>query len=365
MKQLKALYLANAREFLREPMAVLLILLLPVALMVFFGLIFNGGGGDWTLQLGVVNEDVGPGGEQMVAGLEALGAENVLGLHTGTRAEMLEALETGRVSVMLVLPADMSALLGKGEPATVEVFYDPTSSTSAGAGLGMVHNILSEANLALSDSPRLLLMEEKSVHTDPLRPIDSQLPGLLGIALLWLGIFGTAMPLVQQRVTQVLRRLSVTPLTPARMLAAQVAWRVTVGLLQMVLFLLVGYLAFGVGVEGNKLLFASAVLLGTLVCVSLGYVMAGLAASEEAVMALSQMVNFPMMFLSGGLFPVESLPAYFKPVVAIMPLTYLTDALRQLMVGATPLHPLWLDFAVLGGWLAVLLALAARFWRWE
>lgn len=36
-------------------------------------------------------------------------------------------------------------------------------------------------------------------------------------------------------------------------------------------------------------------------------------------------------------------------VVALMPLTYLTDALRQIMVGASSLHPLWLDFAVLGG----------------
>jgi len=44
-----------------------------------------------------------------------------------------------------------------------------------------------------------------------------------------------------------------------------------------------------------------------------------------------------------------------------MPLTYLTDALRQIMVGASSLHPLWLDFAVLGGWLVALLALATKF----
>jgi ABC-2 type transport system permease protein len=72
-----------------------------------------------------------------------------------------------------------------------------------------------------------------------------------------------------------------------------------------------------------------------------------------------------MMFLSGSLFPVEALPAFLKPVVNVMPLTYLTDALGQLMVGASPLHPLWLDFAVLGGWLAVFMVLGVKFWRWE
>ena len=81
--------------------------------------------------------------------------------------------------------------------------------------------------------------------------------------------------------------------------------------------------------------------------------------------AVAQIVNFPMMMLSGSLFAVESLPAPFKAVAAMMPLTYLSDALRQIMVGAPPLHPLWVDFGVLGGWLVVLLVLAVVFWRWE
>jgi ABC-2 type transport system permease protein len=149
------------------------------------------------------------------------------------------------------------------------------------------------------------------------------------------------------------------------MLTAQVAWRVTIGLLQAAFFLLVGYLAFKVGVKGNKLLFVGVVTLGTLVFVSLGYLLVGLASSEEGLMAMTQFVNFPLMFLSGGLFPVENVPSFFKPLIAISPLTYLTDALKQLMTSAPPLNPLWLDVAVLGGWLAVLLILAARFWRWE
>ena len=364
MREIKALYLANAREFLRDRMAMFLVLLLPVALAAFFGLIFGGDGG-FTLQLGVANEDAGPAGGQFLAGLEASETEKVLSLHIGTRAEMLEALNKGEVSMVIVLPQDLTALLSAGEPATVEVFYDPARPTSAGVGLGLVRTLLSEANLALSGSPRLLVMAERSVQTHPLRAIDFHVPGLLGIALLWLGLFGTALPLVQQREGQVLRRLSVTPLTPALLLAAQVAWRVTVGLLQAALFLLVGYLGFGVAVIGNWLLFAGAVTLGALVFVSLGYFLAGLASSAEGVSAVVQIVNFPLMFLSGSLFAVETLPDFLRPLVAAMPLTYLSDALRQIMVGAQPLHPLWLDFAVLGGWLVALLALAAQFWRWE
>jgi ABC-2 type transport system permease protein len=364
MKGIKALYLANAREFLRDRMTVFLVLLLPVALAVFFGLIF-GGSDNFTVHLGVVNEDMGPAGKEFLNSLETPEVTEALDLRTGTRPEMLEALSQGEVSVLVVLPRDLTAALAAGEPITVEVLYDSTQPTSSGVGLGLVRTMLNEANLALSGATRLLVMEEKSVQTEPLRTIDFYLPNMLGIALFWLGLFGTALPLVQQREGQVLRRLSVTPLTPSALLAAQVAWRVTVGLLQAVLFLAVGYVGFGVGIAGNKLLFVGAVAVGALVFVSLGCFLAGLASSSEGVSAVVQIVNFPMMMLSGSLFAVEMLPAFFKPVVSLMPLTYLSDALRQLMVGASPLHPLWLDFAVLGGWLVILLVLAARFWRWE
>jgi ABC-2 type transport system permease protein len=107
------------------------------------------------------------------------------------------------------------------------------------------------------------------------------------------------------------------------------------------------------------------VALGSLVFVSMGYLLAGLAATEEALMALVQIVNFPLMMLSGGMFPLENLPSFFKPLVVLSPLTYLTDAFKQLMVGAPPLNPLWVNCAVLGGWLVVFMVLGVKFWRWE
>ena len=190
-------------------------------------------------------------------------------------------------------------------------------------------------------------------------------PGMLGVAILWLGLFGTALPLMQQRSGQLLRRLSVTPLRPATILGAQIGWRVTIGLLQAALFLLVGYLAFGTSIRGNGLLFVVAVTLGALVFVSMGLLLAGVSTSEETLVAISQLLNFPLMMLSGGLLPIEQLPSFLLPVVHLSPLTYLTDALAQLMSGAPGLHPLWLDFGVLSAWFAVLVFLGIRFWRWE
>ena len=365
MKELLALYLVNAKEFLRDRTPVILVLVLPVLLAIFFGLIFGGDGGDWTLHLGVVVEDSGAAGPRFLDELRASLPGEGFVVQTGTREEMTAALQRGDVHLVLVLPADMTASLAADRPVDVAVLYDSTQGTAAAAGLSAVRDLITQANLALSGAPPRLVLVETDVQTEPRRMVELFMPGMLGIALLWLGLFGTALPLLQQRAGQVLRRLSLTPLRPVTMLASQVSWRVTVGLLQAALFVLAGYLAFRVGVQGNKLLFVGAVLLGSLVFVSLGYLLAGLARSEESMMVLVQVVNFPLMMLSGGLLPVENLPSFFQPLVVLSPLTYLTDALQQLMVGAPALHPLGLNFAVLGGWLVVLFGLGVRFWRWE
>jgi len=76
-------------------------------------------------------------------------------------------------------------------------------------------------------------------------------------------------------------------------------------------------------------------------------------------------VQFPMMFLSGIFFPVEFMPDFMRPIMAAMPLTYLGDSLRQIMVESSALHSHLTNIAVLGGWLLVCLTAAVRLFRWE
>ena len=359
MKAFGSLYLAQARQFLRDRMTLFIVLLLPVGFAAFFGLVFSGSS-ESEIRIGVANDDSGEAGAAFLAGLPQEG----IGLQIDSRQALEEALRQGDLHAVLCLPSDMTDRIARGSQVTVAVLYDPVNPISAGIGLSLVRTILSEANLGLAGAPRLLEMAPQSVQVEHARVIEFYLPGMLGVALLWLGVFGTAQPVVTQREEKILRRFQVTAITRAEILAAEVAWRVTVGLVQAGVFLLVGYFGFGVGVA-HPLPFSAAVLLGTLVFVSMGYALAGIGRSPEATMAIGQLLNFPMMMLSGSILSADMLPGFFQPVVGALPLTYLSDLLRQTMVGATAAHPMALDFAVLGGWLVGLLAVAVWLWRWE
>lgn len=259
----------------------------------------------------------------------------------------------------------MSARTAAGQATAVEAYYDPTSQVSTGMGLGFVNSFLSQANLVAQGAPELLTVDARSVQVEKQSAAAFYAPSMLGLAMLWLGVFGTVMPLVEMRERKVLRRLAVAPLTTRTVLAAQVGWRVTVGLVQTVLFVVFGVLALGLVLGQQAYLILPVALLGALTFVTLGYFIAALSPTSEAAIAIAQVINLAMTFLSGSMFEPELLPAFLRPVMYAMPLTYLSDALRQVMVGFRPLLPLWVDVAVLAGLLVVLVPLTIKFWRWE
>lgn len=74
---------------------------------------------------------------------------------------------------------------------------------------------------------------------------------------------------------------------------------------------------------------------------------------------------FLWMFLSGVFFPYEFLPDFLQPIVRVLPLTYLGDALRQVMLGLSGARTLQHNILILTLFLVISAGLTVKFWRWE
>jgi ABC-2 type transport system permease protein len=195
--------------------------------------------------------------------------------------------------------------------------------------------------------------------------MDFFVPGVVAMSLMQLGIFGS-LTMVSLRERQILKRLGATPLPRRTLVLSQATMRLLIAVVQTFIILTVGRVAFDVQVGDQFVLMLAFILLGGLSFVAMGYVVASFARTEAAGTAIVQVIQFPMMFLSGIFWPIEFAPDWLEPVIKLMPLTYLGDALRQVMVeGSSKLFSLPLDAAVLTGWLVVSLAIAFRYFRWE
>jgi ABC-2 type transport system permease protein len=80
-------------------------------------------------------------------------------------------------------------------------------------------------------------------------------------------------------------------------------------------------------------------------------------ADWQTQMAIINLLNLPLLFASNALFPVKIMPAWLQDVVKVNPVSYAVDGIRQLLIGATGMNSLLLDFAVVTGFAVILSAI--------
>ena len=365
MKPLWPLTVANIKSFVRDRAAIFWTLAFPILFVVLFGSIFSGG--TTRFEVGWVDQDASEASRRL---REAFGQVALLELRDASEEDALRRMREGELRAVIVVPRGLQDALTAavtGTPGSafgLRVLTDPSQQTSSQTVQQIVGQVVGATNQALSGRPPALTLQVEALQTQRITPAAYFVPSILAMALMQLGVF-SAIPLVAQREKLILKRLGATPLRRWTLVASNVAMRLLVALVQAVLIVGIGAALFSVTIVGNLLLVAALVVLGAITFISLGFVIASYARTEDSANALTSIVQFPLMFLSGIFFPIDFMPDFLRPVATLMPLTYLGDALRQTMVGGSAFAPLPVDVAVLGAWLLGSFAIAARFFRWQ
>lgn len=195
------------------------------------------------------------------------------------------------------------------------------------------------------------------------RVIDTQLPGMM-VILSVVTMALTALPatLVTYRESGVLRRMSTTPVGPARLLVAQVVNNLGVAVAATALLIFLGNLFLGVAVPHAFLAFTGVFLLGAASMFGLGLLIASVAPSAKSAPGIGSLLMFPLLFVTGMWIPRELLPDLVRQIGDFLPMAPFGQALRDTWAGHAP-QPLHL--AVMAATVLVTGVLATRLFRWE
>jgi ABC-2 type transport system permease protein len=360
LNALLLLTVANIKSFTRDRAALFWTLAFPLIFVVLFGSIFSGGNNDRTI--GFADLDASPASAQLAAAFRAISGVKLV---DGTEADLTARMKKGDVSSVIVVPQGYGqTVAAKTSTANVTVYTDPSQSAADGATRQLVGYVLSAVNQAATGLPPAVQPAFQAIQTSDLTFISYLVPSILGMSLMQLGIF-SAIPLVADRQKLILKRLQATPLRRWQLVGSNVLMRLLIAAFQTVIIVGVGSAFYKVQIAGSWPLIGALILLGSLAFIALGYVIASFAKTEESANGMTSVVQFPLMFLSGTFFPIDAMPDALKTVARALPLTYLGDGLRQVMVDGTPFAPLWVCFAFLGVWLVVCFGIAARFFKWQ
>ena len=362
MRPLLRLTVANIKTFVRDRAALFWTLAFPLIFVVLFGSIFSGGQSRRDIGWADLDHSTASAGLR-----DTFAAAPNVNLIEGSEAELQAKMRNGGLYALVVVPTgyrDALAAARGGEAARLVVYTDPTQQAQTASAIQLVQGVLAGVNQRISGQPPLVGFETRTIQTQNLSFISYLVPSILGMALMQLGVF-SAIPLVADREKLILKRLNATPLRRWQLVGSNVLMRLLIAVVQTVIIISVGARLYGVQLSGNVLLLAALVVLGAMSFIAFGYVIASFAPTEDAANGMTSVVQFPLMFLSGTFFPIDAMPDFLKTVARALPLTYLSDGLRQVMVDGTPFAPLWVCFAFLALFLVICFAISARFFRWQ
>ena len=354
---------ANLQMVLRNRQALFWTFFFPVLLMGLLGVVF-GQQNAFTAKLGIVDQDSGPAAQQVIAAFRSVPALTVRVTHD--EAAALSALKDGRYAAVLVLPAGMQANYARGT-LSLPYYYDNSSLVQASGVNSVAQQVLTQLSYRVTGTQPKFTLEEQGIAAKGFNYIDFLVPGVVAMALMTNGIYGVSGTFVEYRQRGVLRRLKATPMPLASFVGARVLVNLVMALIQAGLVIAVGVLFFHVRMMSGLTALNVVVLalLGAGAFITIGFFVAAIAKNVESAAALGQVIGTPMMFLAGIFFPMDNAPAWIQPVVKAMPLKYLADALRAVIINGNGLWFVHWDIVILAAVAIAFMVASVRFFRWE
>ena len=175
--------------------------------------------------------------------------------------------------------------------------------------------------------------------------------GMIAFTALFTTMF-SGMSVVWDRRLGFLNKALSTPVSRAVIIFSKVLSATLRSMFQAGIIIVIAF-AFGLqfGANFNPLYILGVFAILFLICVGLSSVFIAITIRStriETPMAVVNLINLPLMFASNAFFPTKFMPDWLQTIAKFNPLTYTTDAVRQLLIFNTDWTQLAMDFAFVG-----------------
>jgi ABC-2 type transport system permease protein len=192
--------------------------------------------------------------------------------------------------------------------------------------------------------------------------LDFVAPGILAQSVLTISIFQGIM-VIWERDQGTLQKFLVSPMPRSVLVLGKGIGSGVKGAIQALTITMLA-LAMGVHINLNPLAWVGVIFtifLGASFFSTVSLVIAALVRHRERVQGLGQLIMMPLFFASNALYPVTIMPPYVSTLASLNPLSYMVDALRELMVvGSQSHYGLLTNFGVLVLANLAIIALASK-----
>lgn len=355
----------NTRRFFRDRLAMFFTIVFPLIFLFVFGSIFKSSG-NISFRVAIINQSQAP-----IAGEFVKSAQASKLFKINDKANTLdiakEKMKRSELDAAIVLPSSFGRIAENSQiPSGQAVIYYSENNILAAQTLeSVIQDQFSQINKQFVDTSVPFTVIKTSTKESSLTQFDYVFAGLLGFAIISLGIFGPVNVFPELKKQGILRRLHTTPLRVSQYFISSVMSQSAIGLVAIAIMFIVSVLVFDLTMRGSYITFVFFVLLSIFTIYGIGLAIGGWAKNERQAAPLANLITFPMIFLSGTFFARYLMPEWLQSVSNYLPLTPVIDGIRLIVTEGKGFMDILPQIGLLSIWAVVIYFIAFRIFRWE
>lgn len=274
-----------------------------------------------------------------------------------TPAELEALLEAGDIYIGVYLPPDFDRRVLDRQRAAAQLFVDGSDPTILNVANGLRSMPFGAEPGSVRDAGTI---EVRGFYNPERRTPVNIVPGLMGVILMMTTTLFTSVAIVRERERGNLELLINTPVRPVELMVGKIVPYIGIGLVQLAIILMAGYLLFDVPVRGSLLELYIAALAFIAANLTLGLIISTAAETQFQAMQMTIFMLLPSILLSGFMFPFDGMPEVARWIGELLPTTHFIRLTRGILLREAGIAEQAIEFYALVGFTVVGMLIAAK-----
>ena len=354
-------------HILRDRRTLLILFGMPLAMVLLFGFALTNE--IKNARIAVLDFDHGQRSRQIIDRLLSSGyfrlQDNLRSYH-----DVEATFRRGKVKLVVVFPPNFTSAYAhdgsrSGVSAQVQLLADASEQNTAisltNYATSIIQNYDREQQPPGAARPVQIDVQPRLVFNPTLEGAFVFVPGVMAMVLLLVSALMTSVTIAREKETGTMEVLMVSPLSQLQILFGKVLPYLLLSFLNGCVIIALGVFLLGIPLNGSLGLLLAETLLFIFLALALGLLISTVAESQLVAMFASLLVLLmPTIFLSGFIFPIESMPRPLQLVSNIIPATYFINIVKGIMIKGVGLTTLWKPTLILVVMATVLMAASLR-----
>ncbi|HYM59610.1 MAG TPA: ABC transporter permease [Thermoanaerobaculia bacterium] len=267
---------------------------------------------------------------------------------------------------VLVIPVGYERELREQRTARIQLIVDGADANTAATLLGYASGVVQQTNAGLARQGGAIALTTLPVDFEPRVLYNPQLestqflvPGLIAFILMITAVLSTSLSVVREKERGTMEQLRVTALRPIELMLGKLLPYLLISLVATAIIIIAARVLFDVVVKGSYFSLFVATFVYLVGALGWGLLVSSISRSQAMAFQVGVVSSMlPAIFLSGFIFPIQSMPPVLQAITYGVPARYFLVVLRGVILKGAGLAPYTADMTFLAIYALVVMAIA-------